>query len=152
MSRPGNSRPKDGVASLAYARLLVLSRGVAVFRKIVTWIVIIPLAAVIVAFAVANRQAVTVSFDPFAAAAPAYAATLPLFAILFAVLILGVLIGGIAAWFRQGKWRRAARRLDGEVRALHDEMDSIRRRFGTPEKPKPAPEPSPLAAIPPPLP
>jgi len=122
------------------------------FRKIVTWIVIIPLAAVIVAFAVANRQAVTVSFDPFAAAAPAYAVTLPLFAILFAVLILGVLIGGIAAWIRQGKWRRAARKLDGEVRALHDEMDGIRRRFGTGEKPASAQDTSPLAVIPPPIP
>ena len=104
------------------------------FRKIVTAIIVVPLAVVIVAFAVANRQAVTVSFDPFSAASPAYAATLPLFAIIFAVLILGVLIGGIAAWIRQGKWRRAARRLDGEVRALHDEMDAIRRRFGTPEQ------------------
>ncbi len=122
------------------------------FRKIVTWIVIIPLAVVIVAFAVANRQAVTVSFDPFSAAAPAYAATLPLFAILFAVLILGVLIGGIAAWLRQGKWRRAARKLDGEVRALHQEMDAVRRRFGTAEKPAAPDEPSPLAAIPPPVP
>src|SRR5271169_4674274 len=122
------------------------------FRKIVTWIVIIPLAAVIVAFAVANRQAVTVSFDPFAAAAPAYAATLPLFAILFAVLILGVLIGGIAAWIRQGKWRRAARKLDGEVRALHDEMDSIRRSFGASEKLASAQDTSPLAVIPPPTP
>ncbi len=104
------------------------------FRKIVTAIIVVPLAVVIVAFAVANRQTVTVSFDPFSAASPAYAATLPLFVIIFAVLILGVLIGGIAAWIRQGKWRRAARRLDGEVRALHDEMETIRRRFGTPEQ------------------
>ena len=99
----------------------------------------------------ANRQAVTVSFDPFSSAAPAYAATLPLFAILFAVLILGVLIGGIAAWLRQGKWRRAARKLDGEVRALHQEMDAVRRRFGTSrEAAAPCRTPSPLAAIPPP--
>jgi uncharacterized integral membrane protein len=122
------------------------------FRKIVTWIVIIPLAAIFVTFAVANRQAVTVSFDPFASAPPAYAATLPLFAILFAVLILGVLIGGIAAWLRQAKWRRAARKLDGEVRALHQDMDAVRRRFGTAEKPAATDEPSPLAVIPPPVP
>jgi uncharacterized integral membrane protein len=122
------------------------------FRKILTGIIVVPLVVVIVAFAVANRQAVTVSFDPFSAVSPAYAATLPLFAIIFAALILGVLIGGIAAWIRQGKWRRAARRLDGEVRALHQEMDAVRRHFGTPEKPVPPPEPGPLAAIPPPLP
>lgn len=107
------------------------------FRKILTAIIVVPLAAVIVVFAVANRQSVTVSFDPFSSAAPAYAATLPLFIIIFAVLILGVIVGGIAAWIGQHKWRRSARRLEGEVRALHDEMGSIRRRFGTTEKPAP---------------
>jgi uncharacterized integral membrane protein len=123
-----------------------------VFRKIVTVIIVVPLAVIFTAFAVANRQAVTVSFDPFSSTSPAYAATLPLFAIIFAVLILGVLVGGFAAWIRQGKWRRSARRLDGEVRALHDEMDTIRRRFGTNERPAPAQDASPLAVIPPPMP
>jgi uncharacterized integral membrane protein len=117
-------------------------------RKIVTTIIVVPIAAVIIAFAVANRQTVTVSFDPFSSAAPAYAATLPLFAIMFAVLILGVLIGGIAAWIRQSRWRRTARRLDGEVRTMRAEQDAIRRRFGTNE---PAPSaPSSYPVIPPP--
>ncbi len=122
------------------------------FRKIVTAIIVVPLIAVIVAFAVANRGAVTVSFDPFSAAAPAYSATLPVFAVIFAVLTFGVLVGGTAAWLRQGKWRRAARKLDGEVRALHEEMDSIRRRFGTSEQSAPAQDASRLPAIPPPIP
>jgi len=104
-----------------------------VFRKIVTAIIVVPLAAVIIAFAVANRQTVTVSFDPFSSTSPAYAATLPLFVVVFAVLILGVLIGGIAAWIRQSKWRRTASKLDAEVCALHIEQDAIRRRFGSAE-------------------
>jgi uncharacterized integral membrane protein len=129
-----------------------MAQQTGMFRKVVTAIVVVPLAAVIIAFAVANRHAVTVSFDPFSAAAPAYAATLPLFAILFVVLILGVLVGGIAAWIGQRKWRRAARRLDGEVRALHQEMDTIRRRFGT-SQPAPAPsEPASLQVLPGPMP
>jgi uncharacterized integral membrane protein len=123
-----------------------------VFRKIVTVIVVVPLAAVIIALAVANRQAVTVSFDPFSSTSPAYAATLPLFAVIFLVLILGVLVGGVAAWIRQGKWRRATRRLNGEVRALHDEIESIRRRFGANAPPSPPAEPNPMAVIPPPIP
>ena len=122
------------------------------FRKIVTWIVIVPIAAVIIAFAVANRQTVTVSFDPFSSATPAFAATLPLFAVIFAVLILGVIIGGIAAWIRQSKWRSAARRLDGEVRALHEEIEGVRRRFGTTENRAPAQQPVPLPVIPGPIP
>ena len=85
-------------------------------------------------------------------ASPAYAATLPLFVVIVAVLMLGVLIGGIAAWIRQSKWRRMARRLDSEVRALHDELETIRRRFGTSERAPAPPEPSPLSVIPPPIP
>jgi uncharacterized integral membrane protein len=120
-------------------------------RKIVTAIIVVPLVVVIVAFAVANRQAVTVSFDPFSSVSPAYAATVPLFALIFALLILGVLIGGIAAWLRQGKWRRSARRLDADVRALHDQLDALRGRLGGAEQ---AADRSPGAAppaIPPPV-
>jgi len=121
-------------------------------RKIVTAIIVVPVAIVIVAFAVANREAVTVSFDPFSSTAPAYAATLPLFAVLFAVLILGVIIGGIAAWFGQGKWRRDARRLASEVRSLHQEVAALNARQSYQPSPLHAPEPSPPVAIAPPVP
>ena len=97
-------------------------------RKIVTIVTIVPLAVVIVAFALANRQAVTVSFDPFSSASPAYAASLPLFVLIFLLVIVGVVIGGIAAWLRQAAWRRTARRLDADVRVLHQELEAMRRR------------------------
>jgi uncharacterized integral membrane protein len=100
----------------------------AMFRKVVTAIIIVPLAIVIIAFAVANRQAVTVSFDPFSSTSPAYAASLPLFVLIFVLVILGVIIGGVAAWLRQAAWRRTARRLDADVRTLHQELEAMRRR------------------------
>jgi uncharacterized integral membrane protein len=121
-------------------------------RKIVTAIIVVPLAVVIIAFAVANRQAVTVSFDPFSATAPAYAVTLPLFAVLFAVLILGVIVGGIAAWFGQAKLRRSARRLDAEVRALQQEVDMINARQTYRAAPQASAEPARPPAIAPPIP
>lgn len=99
-------------------------------RKIVTAAILIPLAIIIVAFAVANRQAVTVSLDPFDAVNPAYSVTLPLFLIVFAILIVGVVVGGVAAWLRQASWRRAARRLDNEVRQMHDEVRGLRTQLG----------------------
>lgn len=98
------------------------------FRKIVTAVIVVPLAVILVALAVANRQAVTVSFDPFSSADPAYAATLPLFILIFVLVIAGVIIGGIASWLRQAKWRRTAQRLDADVRALHQELEALRRR------------------------
>jgi uncharacterized integral membrane protein len=122
-----------------------------VLRNIVTTLIVVPLAVVIIAFAVANRQAVTVSFDPFSSTSPAYAATLPLFVLIFVMLILGVLIGGVVAWIGQTKWRRAARRLDADVRALHQELEAIRRRFA-PEPPSAPAEVAPYTIIPPPIP
>jgi uncharacterized integral membrane protein len=123
---------------------------VAMLRKIVSAVIIIPLVIVLVAFAVANRQAVTISFDPLSAAHPAYSITWPLFLVVFAVLILGVVIGGFAAWLGQGAWRRTARRLDADVRALHEELATIRRRFGTDAPPQAPADPAPKLVIPPP--
>jgi len=81
-------------------------------RRIISTLILVPLAVVIIAFAVANRQWITVSFDPFSSTSPAYAATLPLFAFIFVSLILGVVIGGAVAWIGQAKWRRTARKLE----------------------------------------
>ncbi len=126
------------------------------FRRIITLVIVLPLAAVIIAFAVANRQLVTVSFDPFTSVNPASAATLPLFILIFVLTILGVIVGGVAAWLRQAHWRRAARKLDGEVRQLQQELSSLRNRTAADSQPlAPAPtyfDPNPPPAIAPPTP
>jgi len=94
-------------------------------RKIVAALILVPLAVVIIAFAVANRQIVTVSLDPFSASDPAAAMALPLFALIMLLLIVGVLIGGMAAWLRQGRWRTAARRLERQVEGLRKKVDAL---------------------------
>jgi uncharacterized integral membrane protein len=131
--------------------IIFLAKAASMLRRIIWTLIVVPLAVVIIAFAVANRQSVTVSLDPFSWTSPAYAATLPLFAIIFVVLILGVLIGGIAAWIGQTKWRRSARKLDSEVRGLHQELDAIRRRFA-PEPLSAGPQEAPFTVVPPPVP
>jgi uncharacterized integral membrane protein len=104
-----------------------------IFRKIIAAIILVPLAVIIIAFAVANRQIVTVSLDPFSAEHPAASLTLPLFALVIVLLVLGVLIGGIAAWLRQSKWRRTARRLEREIADLHIEIEALKRSAGVPD-------------------
>lgn len=101
-----------------------------VIRKIAAVLILVPLAIVIVAFAIANRQAVTISFDPFSADRPAASMTLPLFALVIAVLIFGVMLGGIASWLRHGRWRRVARRLEREALQLRGELESLKRAPG----------------------
>ena len=97
-----------------------------VLRKFVAAVILIPLAIVIVAFAVANRQLVTVSLDPFSAERPATTFTLPLFVLVIGLLIVGVVIGGAASWLRHGNLRRTARRFDRDIRELRSELASLR--------------------------
>src|SRR4029078_10865629 len=92
-----------------------LTKDVTMFRKIVSAVILVPLTAVIIIFAVANRQSVTGSFEPFSTTNPAYEVTLPLFVLIVVLIILGVLIGGTVAWVGPARWRRAARRLADDV-------------------------------------
>ena len=67
-------------------------------RRIVGWVVLVPLCLVLIVFALANRQLVVVNFNPLV---PSEALTtpgvgVPLFLVMFAVLLFGVLLGGIA--------------------------------------------------------
>jgi uncharacterized integral membrane protein len=101
-------------------------------RKLVTFLILIPLAIVLVMFAMANRQVVTVSFDPFNNVDPAFVMPMPLFALIFALSILGVLVGGVAAWLRQGKWRRNSRRLQADIVALRREIEMLTARLDNP--------------------
>jgi uncharacterized integral membrane protein len=119
------------------------------FRKIVTALILVPLAIIIVAFAVANRQAVTVSFDPTSSTNPAYALPMPLFVLIFIVLILGVIVGGVAAWVKQSPWRRTARKLDVDIRELQEELAAFRRHFNAVSPPAQAEPASPPAIAPP---
>lgn len=90
-------------------------------RRFLAWVVLAPLATIAVLFAVANRHYVTVSIDPFSQEAPAYATELPLFVVIFAALIVGVLIGGIAVWFGRIRWKMAAHRAERELAGLKAE-------------------------------
>ena len=96
-------------------------------RKLVLVIILVPLAVAFITFAVANRQIVVVSLDLFDQAHPAIAISLPLFALILVFIIGGVVVGGVAGWLKQSKWRRAARRAQWEARELRAEVDELKR-------------------------
>jgi uncharacterized integral membrane protein len=97
-----------------------------VMRKFFTALVVIPLGVVLVVFAVANRHLVTVSFDPFNSTDPSVAVTLPLFVVIIAVAIAGVVAGGCATWFRQRRWRRSARQHEADANAARAQLADLR--------------------------
>ncbi len=73
--------------------------------RLTTWILGIPIAAVAVWIALANRAPVVLSLDPFSQESPAISLRMPLYLLLFAAVLVGVLLGCAAIGFR-----RAARR------------------------------------------
>lgn len=99
-------------------------------NKIVGWLVLVPLCALLVLFALANRQLVSVNINPFMAPQDSDVAGygIPLFVVLYVVLLIGVLLGGIASWFAQGAHRRSERHWRREAQHLGQELEAQRRK------------------------
>ena len=100
-------------------------------RTFLKALILFPLAILVVLLAVANRGSVTLSLDPFSREAPDLAVTVPLFAVIFAAVMLGVVIGGVGAWLAQAKHRRAERRYKREARLLRAETGRTRPTSGS---------------------
>ena len=96
-------------------------------RRIFNWITGLPIAIVAVIFAVANRQWIVVSFDPFSRDQPWAAINMPLWVLFFCGIFVGLIAGWIFAWLAQGKWRRAAKDARLELMRGQQEHDRLKR-------------------------
>jgi hypothetical protein len=94
----------------------------AMVRRFLRAFLMIPAFAALVALAIANHQPVTVSFNPFDPSDPDLAVTVPLYLAGFTILIAGVVVGGIAAWLKQGKRRKIGIRLAAENVTIRSEL------------------------------
>ena len=90
--------------------------------KLLTWIILPPIAVAVIAFAVANRVPVRVSLDPLP-----LEFWPPLYALAMASALIGLVVGAAGTWVTGRKWRRLARerrreaqRLEAEIRALSE--------------------------------
>jgi uncharacterized integral membrane protein len=96
-------------------------------KRIVNWIVGLPIAIAAVVFAVANRQWITVSFDPFNRDAPFASIDMPLWVMFFCGIFVGLLAGWIGAWIAQGKWRKAAKDARLDLVRAQNEHERLKR-------------------------
>ncbi len=78
-----------------------------------------------VSFAVANRHVVRFMLDPLSGPQGKFFVEAPLFFYLFGALILGFILGALATWTSQGRWRRAAKLRADEVSRLKRETERL---------------------------
>ena len=96
-------------------------------RRLLRYLIAIPIGLLLVTIALANRHAVQLVLDPFRPSNPVISLVLPFYVYLIGALLLGVLIGGAATWRTQARWRRNARRSAAEAQRWHAEADRLGR-------------------------
>lgn len=95
------------------------------WRKLTLALVVVPLGVVLIALAVVNRAPAVLILDPFGGAEPSVSLQAPFFLFLLGAFVLGLLVGGIASWLNQGKWRRTAREEAREARDWRRQADRL---------------------------
>ncbi len=87
-----------------------------------TWVVVVPCALVLVALAVANRQSVQVSIDPFSSGNANLAMSMPLFVVISLSMIAGAVAGGLIGWWQKMGIRRDLHTKQKEAEKLQREL------------------------------
>ncbi len=86
-----------------------------------SWILTLPLIAVAVIFAIANRELTTLDLWPFE-----LSPRLPLFVILLVCVAFGLVVGGLATWLSAAPGRQRARQARRRVAELEREAVRLR--------------------------
>ncbi len=94
------------------------------FKRIFSWIIGLPIAVLGVGFAVANREWVTVSFDPINRAQPFATVSMPLWLLFFAGVFVGIFAGWFVAWRGAARYRRATR--DAKIELVRSQQQHER--------------------------
>jgi uncharacterized protein HemY len=113
-------------------------------RRLLFWLILVPLGALVVLFAVANRAAVVLSLDPFSGENSALSFSAPLFVVVLASVILGIVIGGVASLSHRFRMWRSVREAEKEAARYKAEAENERlvRESMQPEYPPLAPPPA----------
>ena len=95
-------------------------------RRILRLVIWLPVAIVVISFAVANRQWTRLSLDPFSSTTPFLTIDMPLWALFIFGVFIGMLVGWAACWFAQGKHRKLSRERAREITRLQSEVETVK--------------------------
>lgn len=97
-------------------------------RKLINLLILVPVAIVLIVLSVANSKPVTLALNPFDPSDEVLSVSWPFFVFLFLALLIGMVVGSLATWFRQGRYRKKARQGAKEAVHWHTEADKQRER------------------------
>lgn len=89
------------------------------FRTLFFW----TLAIVTSVIAVANRNDVPLSFDPFNAETPALVVDIRLFWVILGSALIGLVLGAWSSWLAQAPLRQTVRENEDKIRRLEREIE-----------------------------
>ena len=96
-------------------------------RRAWKYLLALPVAIILLTLAVINRHGVRLVLDPFRPDEPVISLVLPFYAYLIGMLLIGIVIGGLATWVTQARWRRSARRRGAEAQRWQADADRLTR-------------------------
>lgn len=91
-------------------------------RNILTTLFLFVLGVFLISFFVANRQVVTINFDPISPDTPALATDVALFWALAASVMIGFLLGSIGMWISNTRLRQRSSQANRRIRELEREV------------------------------
>ncbi|WP_374310719.1 lipopolysaccharide assembly LapA domain-containing protein [Dongia sp.] len=92
------------------------------------WIVTLPVALLVILFALMNRQEVSLSLWPLP-----WDLTAPLFLFTLGAILFGFLFGALATWLSGGTTRQKLRAAKRELADAHDQLAILKRQQGPAE-------------------
>jgi uncharacterized integral membrane protein len=99
--------------------------------KLLYWLIALPIGLILIVFSVSNRGGVVVSFSPLP-----FEMSIPLFLLVFAVFVVGVLVGGLLGWMGGHGARRRARERKHRIaeleRTLRQAEDDLKQQPAAP--------------------
>ncbi len=104
--------------------------------RVLYWLPILVIAAVLSLFAASNREPVSLGLWPLP-----YLADVPLYLAVFIALLGGLIVGAAAAWVRGGRCRREVRRCRRRNEALARELAATQAQLASEAQPPAAPLP-----------